>query len=127
MYIFQFNEGLARVKKDGYKKKKRKKGEKKEYAEWLFLNKNFESALNLMCNWVGDFKAGLARVNYDDYIAFIDKTGNEVMKIENKNIEWIDDFEEDLARVQFKDGTMGYINKSGKIVFQTQQEQTEIT
>ncbi len=120
MHIFQFNEGLARVKKAGYAKKKIKKGKKKEYAEWLFLDKNFKVAIELKANWVSDFNEGIARVYYDDYIAFIDKTGNEVAKIENKNIDWIDDFEEGLARAQFLDNTMVYYDKTGKIVYQTQ-------
>jgi hypothetical protein len=119
MHIFQFSCGLARAKKDGYVRKRRGEGEKKEYVEWLFLNKNFEVAMNIKANWVGDFKEGLARIYYNDYIAFIDKTGDEVIKIENKNIDWIDDFQEELARAQFLDGTMGYYDKNGKLIYQT--------
>jgi hypothetical protein len=122
MHIFQFSEGLARVKKDGYKKKKRKKGEKKDYQGWLFLNKNFEVALNIKANWVSDFKGGLSRVYYDDYIAFINKTGADVVRLDNKNIDWIDDFQEGLARVQFLDGTMGYYDKSGKMLYKTESQ-----
>ncbi len=120
MHIFQFNEGLARVKKAGYAKKKIKKGKKKEYAEWLFLDKNFEVVFEINANWVSDFQEDLARAYYDDYISFIDKNNNEVARIENNNIDWIDDFKEGLARAQFKDGTMGYFDKEGKIVYQTQ-------
>ncbi len=54
---------------------------------WLFLGKNFEVVFEINANWVSDFQEDLARVYYDDYIAFIDKTGNEVAKIENKNID----------------------------------------
>ena len=90
---------------------------------WLFLGKNFEVVFEINANWVSDFQENLARVYYDDYIAFIDKTGNEVAKIENNNInniDWIDDFKEGLARAQFKDGTMCYFDKEGKIVYRTQ-------
>ncbi|MHB1545049.1 MAG: WG repeat-containing protein [bacterium] len=116
MHLFNFSEGLARIKKSGYVQKKKKKGES-EPEEWVFIDKDFKEALNLHYFWVGDFKDGLARFVSKGYRGFINKAGEEVIVIRIGGIDWIEDFSEGLARVQFLDGSMGYIDLSGNIVY----------
>ncbi len=111
-YLYNFsNDGLARVKKD-FKKKR------KELKEWAFIDKTGKEAIsNLKFLWLWDFKEGMARFVTRTGWGFIDKSGEEVIKIEN--CDWIDDFYDGLARVKFSNGSMGFLNKSGVIVYST--------
>lgn len=115
MHLFGFSEGLARVKKNGYDNYNQKKKGEPETEEWVFIDKDFKEVLCVFCFWVGDFKDGFARFVSKGYHGFINKAGEEVIKIEG--LEWIEDFSEGLARVQFNDGSMGYLDIGGKIVY----------
>ena len=71
---------------------------------------------------VGSFSEGLARVEKGGKYGFINKKGEEVVKVGKYEVEKVGkyteivrDFSEGLACV-YKDGKRGYINKKGKEV-----------
>ena len=96
-YVWDFEEGLAKVKLKG---------------KWGFINKNGKEVIPIKYDDVHDFSEGLARVELNGKYGYINKNGKEVIPIKYDDV---DDFSEGLARVELN-GKYGYINKNGKEV-----------
>lgn len=64
--------------------------------------------------------------NYEHttYIASIDKSGQEVFRIENQNISSYDNFSEEYAYLRMQNGDLSLINKSGSILYSVSESST---
>ena len=93
--VREFSEGLAAVRVGNV---------------WGFIDKQGGVAIEPAYSVVTSFSDGLAKVNGD----YIDKIGRYVLRLDGSV------FVQGLAHVAVRPGTFGYVDKTGKIVFQYQ-------
>ncbi len=96
-----FNDGLARFKRDG---------------RWGYLSRNFSVALMPRFEEARDFTRGLAAVKLDGKWGFIDKSFALVIP---PTYDDADDFDDTLAMVKLGD-KYGYIGRTGRVVIDPQ-------
>jgi hypothetical protein len=101
-----FSEGLARVT-DNSKGEKGKSG---------FINKAGELIVKTQFDDAHSFSEGLAAVSLNGRWGFIDKQGTFVVQPKYQSVG---DFSEGLAAVKLPNNRLGFINKSGEMVFST--------
>ena len=108
-----FNEGLARVRKDG---------------KWGYINTKYEQIVECKFDVARGFNEGLARVEKDGKSYKINTSGNFIVLDEYKNeleiskeFDEVNDFSGGFARVE-KDGKYYKVNTSGNIIFYDENE-----
>ena len=94
-YVDGFNEGFARVQKDG---------------KWGYINTKGEQIVECKFDNAWSFNEGFARVQKDGKWGYINTKGEQAIECKFDDV-WF--FSEGLASVQ-KDGKWGYINTKGE-------------
>ena len=109
-YASAFAEGMARVKIG---------------PRYGYINMTGEFVIQPLFDRAISFSEGLAAVNYNSKECFIDKAGRIVIApaMNESDNYTVSSFSEGLAPIFTKDGRWGYLNKSGKIVYQIQSAQ----
>ncbi|MBT9874151.1 hypothetical protein GPL06_15305 [Bacteroides salyersiae] len=99
--VYDFSDGLARVRKD----------KEENYA---YINREGKEIINVFYpKGYRDFKEGLTVVlNANHKYGFIDKAGVETIPCQ---FDYASDFSDGLARVEINDKS-GFVNKTGKMV-----------
>ncbi|MBQ8360449.1 MAG: WG repeat-containing protein [Bacteroidaceae bacterium] len=98
--VYDFSNGLARVRKD-------------YCGNYAYINKEGREMINIHCDGgCNDFKEGLAMVRINGKSGFIDKTGTIVIPCQ---FDWASSFEDGLACVAIND-RYGFVNKKGIVV-----------
>ena len=99
--VYDFSDGLARVRKD-------------KEGNYAYINREGKEIINVFYpKGCRDFKEGLAVVlNANHKYGFIDKAGVETIPCQ---FDYASDFSDGLARVEINDKS-GFVNKTGKMV-----------
>lgn len=93
-----FSEGLAGVEIDG---------------KWGYIDKNGNLIIKPQFSRAGDFSGGLAKVRVDINWGYIDRTGKIVIQ---PQFFHSDDYDYGVALVETSDFSIGFIDKSGKML-----------
>ena len=96
-----FTEGLSRIRKNG---------------KFGYINKAGKEVVPPKYDYAMDFHDGLAIVQRGNKYGYIDKTGKEVIPLIYKGVS---EFRDGIAAVTNENSKIGFINKSGKLLVQT--------
>ena len=107
-YVDGFNEGFARVQKDG---------------KWGYINTKGEQIVECKFDGARGFNEGFARVQKDGKWGYINTKGEQIVECKFDDAY---DFNEGFARVK-KDGKWGYINTKGcSVIFDESKNEIEV-
>ena len=98
-YVDGFNEGFARVQKDG---------------KWGYINTKGEQIVECKFYNAHNFNEGFAHVQKDGKCGYINTKGEQIIECK---FDYAGDFKEGFAPV-FKDGKYGYINTKGEQIIE---------
>lgn len=99
-YADRFNEGCAVVMNDGM---------------WGMIDKTRKLLIPMQFDGVLRMQDGFAAVEKDGKAGFVNRAGSLKIPLQYKRVR---SFHNGYAAVQFPDNTWGYINKTGKVVWQ---------
>ena len=99
-YADRFNEGCAVVMNNG---------------KWGMIDKSRKLLLPMQFSGVLRMQDGFAAVKKDGKCGFVNRAGKIKIPLQYKRVR---SFHDGFAAVQFFNGTWGYINKAGKLVWQ---------
>ncbi|AEF81667.1 WG repeat-containing protein [Leadbettera azotonutricia] len=105
-------------------------GSVKNRSKYYFIRSDGKPAFEGRFDDANPFSEGLAAVVVDNKLGFIDTDGKTVIGFQYKNDDWLEDrhdFKEGFAIVQAEDGTVMYIDKSGKALWSDRKEVNNVS